>query len=295
MRRLLLETDDRRLLVKPVVAALALAAVLALGAGVPQARDKPNGDAVWADFIAWFKTAPPDPNPLAAYADKLAREGVDEMETGRRLSLIVRLFAEKPEGAEVFYDRAFSKPPSGRVEEDVPTRPSAFVTEAVKGLKPGAALDVGMGQGRNAVYLAQRGWDVTGFDISRAGLEAACANAVKAGVKIKTEKATYDGFDFGTERWDLVLVIFAWAPVQDASFVERISASLRPGGRVLFEHFVDAPGERPHAPMVRALKPGELKTCFAGLEIESYEEARGVGDWGGPGERLVRMVARKRA
>jgi SAM-dependent methyltransferase len=295
MKFLSREKDEKARIARILPAAVALAAVLALAAVPLRSQDRAGDDAVWADFIAWFRTAPADPNPLAAYAAKLSREGVDEMEAGRRLALIVRLFADKPEGVEVFYDRTYSKPLTGRPEEDVPTAPSGFVADAVKGLKPGTALDVGMGQGRNAVYLARRGWEVAGFDISQAGLDAARANAEKAGVRIKAEKASYDGFDFGAERWDLVVVIFAWAPVSDLSFVERIRTSLRPGGRVLFEHFVDAPGERPHAPMVRALKPGELRGHFAGFEVEFYEEADGVGDWGGPGERLVRMIARKRS
>jgi len=274
-------------------AAIALAAVLALAMTPPQARDRSAANAVWSDFIAWFRTAAADSNPLAGYAAKLSREGVAEEEAARRIALIVRLFSERPEGAEVYYDRVFSRPLTGRPEQGYPTEPSPFVVETVKGLRPGAALDVGMGQGRNAVYLAGLGWDVTGFDVSGAALDAARANADKASVSIKTEKASYDTFDFGTARWDLIVIIFAWAPVSDPSFVERIRTSLRPGGRILFEHFVDKP-DQPHAPMVRALNPDALWGYFAGFRIESYEEADGIGDRGGPGERLVRMVAQKR-
>ena len=42
------------------------------------------------------------------------------------------------------------------------TKPNAFLVEMVRGRQPGKALDVGMGQGRNAIWLAQAGWDVTG-------------------------------------------------------------------------------------------------------------------------------------
>ena len=280
---------------KPVLAALALAAALVLGAGAPQAQDRPDDDAVWKDFIAWFRAAPMGANPFSVYVGKLKSEGVPDEEAGRRVALIVKLFSERPEGAEAYYDRVFSQPLSGRPEQGgFPAEPSAFVVEKVRGLKPGRALDVGMGQGRNAVYLAGLGWDVAGFDVSQVALDEALANAEKTGVRLKTEKASYDTFDFGTDRWDLVVIIFAWAPVSDPGFVERIRASLRPGGLVLFEHFVDMPGRQPHAPMVRALKPGELRDSFAGFEVEFYEEADGVGDWGGPGERLVRMAARKR-
>jgi len=45
-------------------------------------------------------------------------------------------------------------------------QPTAVLVSAVKERRPGKALDIGMGQGRNAVFLAQKGWDVTGFDPS---------------------------------------------------------------------------------------------------------------------------------
>ena len=270
-----------------------LAAGLLL-AGLAAAQDVPDDDAVWKAFIGWFRTAPQERDLFGIYAAKLGAEGVSAIEVRRRLAVIVKLFAERPEGAEVFYDRTYSRPLTGDPSMDAPRAPSAFVVEAVRGLKPGAALDLGCGQGRNAVHLARQGWDVTGVDISQAGLDEAKANAAKAGVGIRTEKGAYGTYDLGVDRWDLVAVIFAWAPVSDPSFLARLKASLRPGGIVLFEHFVDNPGQ-PHAPMVRALKPNELKALFADFELVSYEETETTADWGGPGERVVRMVARKRS
>ncbi|MGZ5454276.1 MAG: methyltransferase domain-containing protein, partial [Candidatus Aminicenantales bacterium] len=172
--------------------------------------------------------------------------------------------------------------------------PSSCLVEAAKGLKPGTALDLGTGQGRNAVYLAGQGWKVTGLDISQAGLDAAAENAAKAGVRIQTMKADYNSYDFGAEQWDLIVMDFAWAPVAEPAFVAKIERSLRPGGIVLFEHFVNKPEDR-YAPMVRALEPGALKDYFPGLEILSYDEGEGKADWGGPGSRIVRMLARKKS
>src|SRR3954465_9369703 len=54
-----------------------------------------------------------------------------------------------------------------------------FLAEAVKGRKPGTALDIGMGQGRNSLFLAALGWQVTGFDISEVGVKQAIAEAKK--------------------------------------------------------------------------------------------------------------------
>jgi len=216
---------------------------------------------------------------------------VPESEIRRRVVAIVRLFSEHPEGVEIFFDWAFSQPMTGnRAGDGFSLTPTAFLVDAMKGMKPGVALDVGTGQGRNAVYLAHEGWDVTGMDISQVALDAARANADKSGVSIRTEKAAYDTFDFGVNKWDLIVIVFAWAPVSDPAFVAKLGTSLRPGGAVLFEHFCE-----PMAPMIRALKPNELKTFFADFDIESYEETQGTADWGGPGSRLVRMLARKRS
>jgi 2-polyprenyl-3-methyl-5-hydroxy-6-metoxy-1,4-benzoquinol methylase len=258
------------------------------------AQAQAGDEHVWKDFIAWFKTAPTDADPFRLYGEKLAKEGLSQDEIRRRFGVITRMFAVKPEGAEVLYDRTFGRPAlTGKPEVDgFASVPSEFVMGAVKDLKPGQALDLGMGQGRNAVALAGKVWTVTGVDVSGEGVAAAVKNAAKAGVEITGVKSDYASFDLGREAWDLVVMVFAWAPVDEPAFVERIKAALKPGGVVVFENFVSTP-ERPHAPMVRALPPGGTKAAFAGFEIVSCEELTGTGDWGGPGVRLVRLVARK--
>lgn len=286
----------------PVRFILAGLAVIVLYAGIVAsqapaqgpAQPAPADEKVWTDFLAWFKAAPSGGDPLGAYAAELGRQTVPKAEIDRRLGLIARFFGTRLEGIELFYDRAYSRPATGKPEVDgFASAPSEFLIGAVKGLKPGLALDVGMGQGRNAVELARQGWTVTGFDLSGEAVAAAARNAQAAGVRITPIKSDYASFDFGREAWDLVLMTFAWAPVSDPAFVERIRASLKTGGLVVFEHFVDTP-ERRYAPMIRALQPGALKEYFSGFDIVSYEETTGLGDWGGPGSRLVRMVARKR-
>lgn len=253
-----------------------------------------SDDQVWREFIDWFRAAPPDPNALGAYAAELTRRSVPKEEIQRRFGVIMRLFATRPEGAEVFYDKTFSRPAlTGRPEEDgFASVPSEFLVGAIKGVPPGRALDLGMGQGRNAVALAKAGWAVTGVDVSGEALAAAKRNAAAAGVALDGIKTDYASFDLGRETWDLVVMIFAWAPIDEPAFVERVRAALRPGGVVVFENFVNTP-ERQHAPMVRALPPGATREAFAGFEIVAYEELTGTGDWGGPGSRLVHLVARR--
>jgi 2-polyprenyl-3-methyl-5-hydroxy-6-metoxy-1,4-benzoquinol methylase len=284
--------------------------LLVLCAGVPASQGQPQVQAqaqaakpaadeeqVWKDFLAFFRASPGDPREaMESYEAELGRQGLAKEEIQRRFGIILRLFNTRPEIIEIAYDKTYSRTrtPTGNPEQDgFASTPSEFLMEAVKGLKPGVALDAAMGQGRNAVALAGRGWTVTGFDLSGEAIDAAGRNAADAGVAINAVKADYASFDFGQEAWDLIVMTFAWAPVDEPGFVERIRASLRPGGLVVFENFVQTP-ERPYAPMIHALAPGAARTAFAGFEIASYEELTGTGDWGGPGSRLVRMVARKR-
>ncbi len=56
-----------------------------------------------------------------------------------------------------------------------------FLAEAIKGRQPGKALDIGTGEGRNALFLAGQGWEVTGFDISDVGVRMARDEAKEKG------------------------------------------------------------------------------------------------------------------
>lgn len=273
-------------------AALALSCVAGHHAQAPQ-----DDEAVWKAYLTWCHTAPPAPgSPVEGYAASLRASGTTAEEIQRRTGVLMRLIMSgRTDWVESFYDRTFntSKPLTGSPPVDgFASTPSRLVVEAVKGLSPGVALDAGMGQGRNAVYLSTRGWTVTGFDLSSGAVKAAAANAARAGVPLEAVKASYDEFDFGTAKWDLVVLVFAWAPMDDPTFVDRLGRSLRPNGRIVFEHFVDDPA-MPRPPAMHALKPGQLQRILEGFRLDRYEELTDLGDWGGPGMRLVRAVAVK--
>jgi 2-polyprenyl-3-methyl-5-hydroxy-6-metoxy-1,4-benzoquinol methylase len=204
-----------------------------------------------------------------------------------------QIMSGRSDWIEPFYDMTFSKLLTGDPATDGFTgEPSALLIEAAKGLTPGTALDAGMGQGRNAVYLAGKGWKVTGFDLSAEAIKSAHANAAKAGVRLDAVKASYADFDFGTAKWDLIVLVFAWAPVTDPAFVDRLGTSLRPNGRIVFEHFVEASGQ-PRPPAMHALKPGQLRELLKGFRLDRYEEITGLADWAGPDTPMVRTVAVK--
>ncbi len=249
---------------------------------------------IWTEFESWLKTQPLDTDPFAAYEAKLRSDGVSSEEIQKRLKVILDLYPDRatevrPAATRAFFDRLFSRPAAASN-----TTPSALVVEAIKTLTPGTALDVGMGDGRNSIYLARQGWTVTGYDISTEALAAAQRNAQKAGVRITAVEASHDSFDFGVNRWDLIVMTFAWAPVADSGFISRLRRSLRAGGIVVYENFVAEPNEQ-ISESVHALDSNEAPKVFAGFRILRCEETVTKGDWGGPnGDRLVRLIARKR-
>src|SRR5215470_5415872 len=98
------------------------------------------------------------------------------------------------------YDDIYSKGSDG-----FSAAPNAFMVRTISGRKPGRALDVAMGQGRNALWLASQGWAVTGFDISTVGIGEARKNAERRGLQIETHVMPYEEFDWGTDKWDLIV------------------------------------------------------------------------------------------
>jgi len=273
-----------------LVAVLVFTCLVGLGAQAPQ-----DDESVWKAFMTWFKAAPAvRGNPVAAYTAVLQKAGTPEAEVKRQAGVLMRqIMSGRSDWIEPFYDMTFSKLLTGDPATDGFTgEPSALLIEAMKGLTPGTALDAGMGQGRNAVYLARQGWKATGFDLSAEAIKSAQANAAKAGVRFDAVKASYADFDFGTSKWDLIVLTFAWAPMTDPAFVDRLRTSLRPNGRIVFEHFVEN-SDQPRPPAMQVLKPGQLRELLKGFRLDRYEEITGLADWAGPDTPMVRAVAVK--
>src|SRR5436190_2204114 len=86
---------------------------------------------------------------------------------------------------------------------------------------------------RFRAWLAQQGWEVTGFDPAERAVAVARANAAKLGVKLSTEIKSYEEFDFGENRWDLILLSYVGGREMNA----QVTRSLKPGGIVILEAF----------------------------------------------------------
>jgi len=264
-----------------LVSALAIVSAVLLSAQV-----LPDEEQVWKAYVCWLRTVQIAPDP-EAYGAELWRTGVGETEINRQVEIITRLSEERTEALAHHFDLVYSDP-----KAFFNTRPNALLAEATRGLNPGTALDVAMGQGRNAVYLAQQGWDVTGFDISKKGLAAAGTNAQKAGVRINTFHASDRTFDFGEDRWDLIVFCYAYVPISDPAFAGKVRRSLRRGGLIVYENYLRDP-RFPLPRFVGAPEPNTLPGVFSDLQVLRYEEVRDRGDWAPPGSPLVRMLARK--
>ena len=112
--------------------------------------------------------------------------------------------------------------------------PNQFLGPEVSGLAPGRALDVACGEGRNAVWLAQQGWDVTGVDFSDVGIAKARRLAEDAGVHVHWEVADATEHDFGSQAYDLVIVFYLQLPrAQEGAALARAAQAVAPGGTFL--------------------------------------------------------------
>ena len=113
-------------------------------------------------------------------------------------------------------------------------QPTALLVDAVKDRRPGKALDIGMGQGRNAIFLARQGWDVTGFDPSDEGVRQAQAQARKLGIPMHALVAREEAFDLGTAQWDLMVMTYVRR--LRAGDAARFSLALKPQGIFVYEN-----------------------------------------------------------
>lgn len=278
-------TPSRKLV---IVSLLALAIAFVTGAN---AQAHPSNEEVWKQFVEWLPKAPPvdGPNIIFDVHKKLLIEsGVSAEDADRRVDILRRMLRERPDGWRVMFNNIYASKKPGFA-----TEPNAFLVSTAEGLKQGRALDIGMGQGRNSVYLALKGWDVTGFDMSDEGIAIARRNAERAGLKINAILTTEDAFDYGTERWDLIVFMYEPFPITTAAYVERLRRSLRPGGIIVIESFGEE--ETVQNRPVTAIDPERLLAAFKDFRLLTYQDVVARADWGPPKpRRVVRMVAEKR-
>jgi SAM-dependent methyltransferase len=113
-----------------------------------------------------------------------------------------------------------------------------FLVEVSASLKRGRALCMAEGEGRNAVFLAENGFDVLAVDQSAVGMRKARALAAERGVQIRTETADLADYEIEPGTWDLIIMIFGHLPPELRKRVHRqVVAGLRPGGAYVLEAY----------------------------------------------------------
>jgi len=173
-------------------------------------------------------------------------------------------------------------------------KPNRFLVAEVESLPRGRALDLACGEGQNAIWLAELGWDVVGVDFSEVAISKARARAERDGVEV--EFAVADLLEYSPERgaYDLVIVLYLHVPHDERRLVlERAAGALAPGGTfLLVGHDLLNLTEGVGGPRDESLlcTPDEIAGELPGLEIEKAERVlRDVADADRPAiDALVR-------
>lgn len=150
--------------------------------------------------------------------------------------------------------------------EHLNDKPHPLVVEFAAKLKPGRALDMACGVGRHALYLAERGWQVTAVDSSKVAIEMLLERASKLSLQVDARVADLETGEFVIEsnRYDLIL---------NCLYLQRdlfpaIKAGVKISGAVLavIAMVDDDPAVKPMNPAF-LLQPGELRAKFDGWEL----------------------------
>ena len=184
------------------------------------------------------------------------------------------------------------------------TEPNAFLISQAFRLKPGQkALAIADGEGRNGVFLARRGLEVLSVDFSPVALEKAKTLAAQAGVSLATECADLAAWDWGKDRFDVVVGVFCQfaGPALREKIFARLRECLKPGGIVLLQ------GYRPEQLKYGTGGPKNpdnlytaimLRAAFAGFKMLHFSEHDSEiheGDRHRGMSALIDMVAQKPA
>jgi tellurite methyltransferase len=155
-------------------------------------------------------------------------------------------------------------------------------------LVPGRVLDVACGMGRNAVYLAERGFSVTAVDVSPVALDLLKAQADKRELDIETRLIDLESQPLlPAGPFDLLLNLFYLHRPLLPALLKRVAA----GGMAVFRTFSSAgPAQFGSVNPEFALRPGELLEIFAGWDVLLHEEGLEPSRKGGS---LAGIVARR--
>lgn len=160
-------------------------------------------------------------------------------------------------------------------EQDEPISDVAELVEGPNALPPGRALDIGCGTGRNAVYCARRGWQVTGIDDVPLALQRARQHIDAAGQDVHLIRGDIAGTTDLGRGYSLLLDIGCLHGLNNAQLkraVTNISRAAAPGATLLM--FAIAPGAPKPAPV--GIDPDDLPNLFPGWKVDATRHAEEI-------------------
>ncbi|MBO0776350.1 MAG: class I SAM-dependent methyltransferase, partial [Actinobacteria bacterium] len=156
--------------------------------------------------------------------------------------------------------------------------PNQFVAEELAGEPPGRVLDLGTGEGRNAIWLAGQGWQVTAVDFAAAGLAKAQRLAAARGVTVEWVQADLRRYQPAQGAYDLVLIAYIHLPwAEFAALLSAAESALAPGGTLLVVgHDADNISRGYGGPQDPEIlhRAGDVVAALPGLAIRRAGQAR---------------------
>jgi len=179
--------------------------------------------------------------------------------------------------------------------------PNQFLVAEAVGLQAGRAVDLACGEGRNSIWLAEQGWQVTGVDFSPVGLAKAKRFADLWGVQVTWVESAVEEWTPPPEGFDLVAMCYLQLPQPSRTAVLAVAASaVSQGGTLLvIAHDVDnltrGFGGPPNPDVLYKVSDVTEAAVNAGLTVERAEQAIRVVDTDdGPKEAIDTVVRAKR-
>lgn len=244
---------------------------------------------LWSEFLSFIPNAPLAGSALelfVGFEQQLLANGSTPEEASADRFRVLGLTNQRRDWIGPMFDRIYTSD-----TPDFRRTPNRLLTEVVAGVRPGTALDIAMGQGRNAVFLATLGWEVTGIDVSPQGIAVAEKEASRAGVSIEAIEVGIEDFDLGQARWDLIVLTYALVPVVEPEFANQIIESMTASGLLVVESFGSDRRGRTGRPV--DIDPDRLREAYRELEIVRFDDVDDIPEWTHRSTRVVRMVARK--